>query len=58
MPWPDCDKVYLAVDKTAYDAQVRKLKDLEHSLDAFGGWLIENNCPKTVLDEFRKARDV
>lgn len=29
MPWPDCDKVYLAVDKTAYDALLEENKTLK-----------------------------
>jgi hypothetical protein len=38
MPWPDCDKVYLAVNKEAYDellAIAEKSMDSQHELEAF-----------------------
>lgn len=31
-------------------------KELEFNLDVFGGWLIEKNCPTSVLNKFREAR--
>lgn len=32
LPWPDCEKVYLAVDKDAYDRVVRKCTILKELL--------------------------
>jgi len=37
------------------DAQI---KQLNYQLDVFGGWLIEVNCPPSVLHKFRKAREL
>ncbi len=32
--------------------------ELDFNLDAFGGWLIEKNCPTSVLQEFKRAREI
>lgn len=47
MPWPDCEKVYLAVDKEAYDLLHNALKEI---VDAV-------NC-KEILDIRGVCKDV
>ena len=46
MPWPDCEKVYLAVDKREYD----KLKEaLEIANEAIGFYTNVTNNPKQYM---------
>lgn len=45
----------LGLEEMMNDFAYRMLKK-EFELDAFGGWLIEKNCPTSVLERFRKAR--
>jgi hypothetical protein len=33
LPWPDCDKVYLAVDKTAYDKIEQENKMMQECIE-------------------------
>lgn len=33
MPWPDCDKVYLAVDKEAYDLLKAALEEIHNTVN-------------------------
>jgi len=54
-PFFDGYSTEMARDHMMTDFTERML-EIEESLDAFGGWLIENKAPTSVLSKFREAR--